>query len=159
MERRFGSSGASLEEIVSAMAQLALGCIGKCDALYHDVEHTMLVTLAGHEILQGRAVHSPVPAEKSAYFIIACLMHDIGFVHGILEGDGQDGEVIDSGGRKITLPRGASDAALFMSIGPSRSRCSVSSQLNQSTKQRVARGIESPGFQLRSRQKRTKVMR
>jgi len=95
------------------MAQLALGCIGKSDALYHDVEHTMLVTLAGHEILQGRAVHSPVPAEEYAHFIIACLMHDIGFVRGILEGDGQDGEVIDSSGRKITLPRGASDAALF----------------------------------------------
>src|SRR5215216_5320165 len=78
MERRFGSAGASLRETVSAMAQRALGCIGKSDALYHDVEHTMLVTLAGHEILQGRAVHSPVPAEEYAHFIIVCLMHDIG---------------------------------------------------------------------------------
>jgi hypothetical protein len=145
---RLGSSGASLTEIVSAMAQLALGCIGKSDALYHDVEHTMLVTLAGHEILQGRAVHSPVPAEEYAHFIIACLMHDIGFVRGILEGDGQDGEVIDSSGRKITLPRGASDAALFQ-YHVDRSKLFAMQcikPIKSIDEQRVARGIEYTRF-------------
>jgi hypothetical protein len=40
-------------------------------------------------------------------------MHDIGLVRGIVQGDGEDGYVIDTAGRKVTLPRGASDAALF----------------------------------------------
>ena len=148
MERNFGSSGAPLTETVSAMAQLALGCIGKSDALYHNAEHTMLVTLAGHEILQGRALHSHVPAEEYAHFIIACLMHDIGFVRGILRGDGQDGYVIDSTGRKVTLPRGGSDAALFR-YHVDRSKL-FALQCLKSIKpideQRVARGIEYTRF-------------
>jgi hypothetical protein len=148
MERRFGSSGRSLSEIVSAMAQLALGCIGKSDALYHNVEHTMLVTLAGHEILEGRALHSHVPAEEYAHFIIACLMHDIGLVRGILQEDGQDGAVIDSTGRKVALPRGASDAALFH-YHVDRSKLFVMQcikPIKSIDELRVARGIEYTRF-------------
>jgi hypothetical protein len=148
MRRRFGPSGAPLTEIVSAIAQLALGCIGKSDALYHDVEHTMLVTVAGHEILQGRAVHSHVPAEEYAHFIITCLMHDIGFVRGILQGDAQDGYVIDNTGRKVTLPRGASDAALFQ-YHVDRSKMFAMQcikPIKEIDEQRVARGIEYTRF-------------
>ena len=54
MGRRFGSSDARLVEIVQSAARLAIDCIGNSDALYHDVEHTMLVTLAGYDILRGR---------------------------------------------------------------------------------------------------------
>ena len=45
--------------------------------------------------------------------MIACLTHDIGYVRGILAGDADDGFVVDSSGRKVKLPRGASDAALL----------------------------------------------
>jgi hypothetical protein len=148
MQRRFGPSGASLTEIVSAMVQLALGCIGKSDALYHNVEHTMLVTVAGHEILQGRTLYSHVSAEEYAHFIIACLMHDVGFVRGILQGDDQDGYVIDSSGRKVTLPRGASDAALFR-YHVDRSKLFVMQcirPIKEIDEQRVARGVEYTRF-------------
>jgi hypothetical protein len=47
MNHRFGSSHARLAEVVPSLARLALECIGNSDALYHNVEHTMLVTLAG----------------------------------------------------------------------------------------------------------------
>jgi hypothetical protein len=40
------------------------------------------------------------------------MTHDIGYVRGIVKGDGDDGLVIDAAGQKIDLPRGASDAAL-----------------------------------------------
>ena len=53
MNRRFGSSQVRLTELVPSIARLALECIGNSDALYHHVEHTMLVTLAGHEIMKG----------------------------------------------------------------------------------------------------------
>jgi hypothetical protein len=56
MRGRFGASHARLAEIVPFAARLALECIGNSDALYHNVEHTMLVTLAGHEIFKGRAL-------------------------------------------------------------------------------------------------------
>jgi hypothetical protein len=58
MERRFGSSEAQLVEMVPSIARIALECIGNSNALYHNVEHTMLLTMAGHDILRGRALHT-----------------------------------------------------------------------------------------------------
>ena len=43
MRRRFGSSQAMVP-IVTGAARLALECIGGSDALYHNIEHTLLVT-------------------------------------------------------------------------------------------------------------------
>ena len=91
MRRRFRSSEAYLVELVPGAAHLALECIGNSDALYHNVEHTLLVTLAGHDILRGRALHAHVTAEDYAHVIIACLAHDIGYVRGLFEDDGDDG--------------------------------------------------------------------
>ena len=54
MGRRFGSTDAGLIEFVQSAARLALDCIGNSDALYHNVEHTMMVTLCGYDILKGR---------------------------------------------------------------------------------------------------------
>src|SRR5258708_39230631 len=109
---RFGTSHARLAEIVPFAARLALECIGNSDALYHNVEHTMLVTLAGHEIFKGRALLKPSTPSDYCNFIVACLFHDIGYVRGIVKGDDDSGYVADATGRKISLPRGASDAAL-----------------------------------------------
>ena len=111
MNRRFGSSHARLTELVPSVAGLALECIGNSDALYHNVEHTMLVTLAAHDIMKGRALLVPTLPIDYAHVIVAGLMHDIGYVRGILKGDGPDGYVIDATGRKAKLPRGSSDAA------------------------------------------------
>jgi hypothetical protein len=112
LDRRFGSSHARLSEFVPSLARLTLECIGNSDALYHNVEHTMLATLAGHDIMKGRALLVPTTPDDYAHFIVACLMHDIGYVRGIVEGDGPDGYVIDATGRKAKLPHGSSDAVL-----------------------------------------------
>jgi hypothetical protein len=112
MQRRFGSSHARLAELIPSVARLALECIGNSDALYHNVEHTMLVTLVGHDIMKGRALLAPTPPSDYAHFIVACLMHDIGYVRGLFKDDGEDGFIVDADGSKVRLPRGASDAAL-----------------------------------------------
>jgi hypothetical protein len=112
MKRHYGSSESRLVELVPAVARVALECIGNSDALYHNVEHTMLVTLAGHDILRGRALQSDMPATDYAHMMVACLFHDIGYVRGILPGDDRDGFVIDAEGNKAKLARGSSDAAL-----------------------------------------------
>jgi len=113
MQRRYGSSEAAFVEMVPSIARIALECIGNSDALYHNVEHTMLVTLAGHDILRGRALRQHMPASDYAHLIVACLTHDIGYVRGVCEGDGDDGFVTGADGNKVTLQRGASDAALM----------------------------------------------
>ena len=109
---RFGSSHVRLAELIPFAARLALECIGSSDALYHNVEHTMLVTLAGHEIFKGRALLKPSTPADYSNFIVACLTHDIGYVRGIVKGDDDVGYVVDGTGRKVSLPRGSSDAAL-----------------------------------------------
>jgi hypothetical protein len=112
MKNRFGSSHARLAELIPFAARLALECIGNSDALYHNVEHTMLVTLAGHDIFKGRALLKASTPTDYSNFIVACLAHDIGYVRGVVKGDDDNGYVVDETGRKISLPRGSSDAAL-----------------------------------------------
>jgi hypothetical protein len=113
MNRRFGSTEASLAVLIPSAARLALDCIGNSDALYHNVEHTMLVTLVGYDIVRGRALLMPTLPGDFAHIIVACLFHDIGYVRGVLQGDDADGYVINAKGDKVKLPRGSSDAALL----------------------------------------------
>jgi hypothetical protein len=146
--RRFGSTDAASTELIPSAARLALECIGNSDALYHNVEHTMLVTLAGYDIMRGRALLIPTDASDFAHLIFACLFHDIGYVRGILEGDGPDGYVIDAKGGKAKLPRGASDAALI-AYHVDRSKLFVMGRLATSKfvdAARIARAIECTRF-------------
>src|SRR5262249_30796498 len=50
--------------------------IGNSDALYHNVEHTMLVTLAGHDIFKGRALLKPstLSAHSGSYRLPQCYL-------------------------------------------------------------------------------------
>ncbi len=88
---RFGTSHARLAELVPFAAKIALECIGNSDALYHNIEHTLLVTLVGHDIYKGRVLLEPSTPADYANFIVACLSHDIGYVRGVVRGDGEDG--------------------------------------------------------------------
>src|ERR1700734_1639010 len=112
MKDRFGRSHARLAELIPFAAQLTLEGIGNSDALYPHVEHTMLIPLAGHDIFKGRALLGRSNPIEYSNFIVACLAHDIGYVRGVIKGEGKDGLVVDASGRKIALPRGSSDAAL-----------------------------------------------
>jgi hypothetical protein len=112
LDLRFGSTEAGLTELIPSVARLALECIGNSDSLYHNVEHTMLVTLVGYDIMKGRSLLMPTSASDYAHVLVACLFHDIGYVRGILPGDDEAGYVIDNKGGKVKLARGASDAAL-----------------------------------------------
>jgi hypothetical protein len=148
MRRRFGSSQAHLAEMVPSIARIAIECIGNSDALYHNVEHTMLVTLAGHDIMRGRALRHHMLAEDYAHVIIACLTHDIGYVRGLLPDDDADGYVVDTSGRKVTLPRGASDAAL-LPYHVDRSKMFAMARVEGIAgldRQRIARAIEGTRF-------------
>jgi hypothetical protein len=145
MNRRCGSSHPRLTELVPFAAQLALECIANSDALYHNIEHTMLVTLAGHDIFVGRALMIPSTPNDYAHLIIACLMHDIGYVRGILRGDSVDGYVVDTTGRKVSLPRGSSDAAL-MPYHVDRSKMFVHDRMRELDAERIAQAIEFTRF-------------
>src|SRR3954469_25842592 len=145
---RFGSSQASLAEILPFAARLTLECIGNSDALYHNVEHSMLVTLAGHDIMMGRSMLRPTTPNDYGNFILACLTHDIGYVRGIVQGDDNECYVADLSGRTVRLPRGSSDAALAP-YHVDRSKLFVIERLNgvaEVDAARIARAIEYTRF-------------
>jgi hypothetical protein len=148
MTRRFGSTEPSLAELIPAVARLAIECIGNSDALYHNVEHTMLVTQVGYDIIKGRALLTPTLPSDYAHLLVACLLHDIGYVRGILNGDDADGYVIDANGRKVKLSRGSSDAAL-LHHHVDRSKLFVMNRIATSDvldATRIARAIECTRF-------------
>lgn len=101
--------------LISEVAADAIGRIQRSSCLYHDAEHTMLVTLAGQEILLGRMTAGGVEADDWVHMLLALLLHDIGFVAGACRGDGGETgrrRVIDADGGAIELAPGATDAAL-----------------------------------------------
>jgi hypothetical protein len=108
----FGSTHDELAERLGSLARTTIECIGRSDALYHNYEHTWLVTMVGRDILQGLTMSRPVDPSDYTHLIIACLLHDIGYVRGVLSGDTDDEFVVSETGSRVTLPRGASDASL-----------------------------------------------
>ena len=148
MRRRFGSSQAHLAETVPSIARIAIECIGNSDALYHNVEHTMLVTLAGHDIMRGRALHSHMPAEDYAHVIVACLTHDIGYVRGLFREDDEHGYKVSANGQRVMLPRGSSDAAM-LPYHVDRSKMYVWERIEGTgllDPERIARAVEGTRF-------------
>lgn len=148
MRRQFGSTQTRFTELVPGAARVALECIANSDALYHNVEHTLLVTLAAHDILRGRALYTQHRADEYAHIITACLAHDIGYVRGALKDDDADSFVIDAAGNKVTLPRGSSDAAL-MPHHVDRSKLYIMDRIAAEApydRQRLANAIEGTRF-------------
>jgi hypothetical protein len=93
-------------------ARLVIERIASSDALYHDCQHTALVTLCVQDILRGRRIERVVTPLDWAHTILAALTHDIGYVRGVCSGDTAEHFVIDTTGNTVTPPRGASDAFL-----------------------------------------------
>lgn len=144
----FGPSHDETAERLGSFARSTIECIGRSDALYHNLEHTLLVTLVGRDLLQGLALAHRIEPDEYSHLITACLLHDIGYVRGVLNGDTETEFVINEENRKISLPRGASDAAL-MPYHVERSKMFAIERLGPSPlidAKRVARAIEMTRF-------------
>jgi hypothetical protein len=99
--------------LISFVGQLALETIATSDAAYHDVNHTIMITLVGQDILRGRFISvGGVTPRDWVQFIISLLCHDIGYVRGICRGDGNGSYVTSLAGDRVTLPEGATDASM-----------------------------------------------
>jgi HD domain len=108
----FGAAQNDTAERLGLFARSTIECLARSDALYHNYEHTLQVTIVGREILAGMTLTKRIEPDDYTHLIVACLLHDIGYVRGILGDDSETEFVVDADGNKVTLPRGASDAAL-----------------------------------------------
>ncbi|WP_052347378.1 HD domain-containing protein [Planktothrix prolifica] len=85
------------------------------NAPYHNVEHTILVTLTGQAILRGKYLSEKnVSPQDWLYTIIALLCHDIGYVKGICSEDRIEDRIYSTGknGEIIQLLPETTDASL-----------------------------------------------
>jgi len=110
--RIFGPAHDEVAERLGSLARSTIECLGRSDALYHNYEHTLQVTMVGRDILRGMTLSQRIEPEDYSHLIVACLLHDIGYMRGVLSGDTENEFVVDRNEKKVTLPRGASDAAL-----------------------------------------------
>jgi hypothetical protein len=110
--RSFGDQEPHIAAALDEAARLIIERIANSDALYHDVQHTTLVTLCVQDILRGRRIEQVVTPSDWVHTILAALTHDIGYVRGVCPGDTAAHFVIDAAGNTVKPSRGASDAYL-----------------------------------------------
>ena len=109
----YGSREDAFCDTIATAGMMAMEIIGETDALYHDAEHSMMVTLVGQEILRGKHLRDGrISAADWTHFIVSLLCHDIGYVRGICPGDSGNIAVINAAGETVKLPDTATDAFL-----------------------------------------------
>lgn len=109
----YGKRGDDFAGYVNWIGRFALENIANSDNLYHDVEHTMLVTTVGQQILLGKhLLEGGVSPREWAHFITALLCHDVGYVRGICRLDQKGIYATGIGDEIVELAPGATDAMM-----------------------------------------------
>jgi hypothetical protein len=99
--------------IIGFIGRIALENIANSDAPYHDMNHTIMVTLVGQEILRRKhTTEGGVTPREWLHFIISLLCHDIGYVRGVCRGDRNGHYVCNLKGDVVAIPDGSTDASL-----------------------------------------------
>ncbi len=111
--RTYGIMEPQFVDIIEWCGRLALENIANSDALYHNVEHTIMVTLVGQTILGGKHLcEGGVSPRDWLHFVMALLCHDIGYVKGICRDDRDDMAATGVNGQTLKLPAGGTNAVL-----------------------------------------------
>ena len=116
-ESVFGQGEHHHVDFLGSVAGMVLDTIAQSDALYHDLEHTILVTSVGQEILQAKQLcegPESVTSRDWLHLMIALLCHDIGYCKGICQQDDCDlgRQTTGLGDEYVFLPFGSTDASL-----------------------------------------------
>lgn len=112
-EKAYGRHNDDYERFIPWLSRCTLENISNSDMLYHDVEHTMLVTTVGQQIIIGKHLkEGGVSPQDWVHFMTALLCHDIGYVRGICRGDKGNHCATGVGAETVELPPEGTDAAL-----------------------------------------------
>ena len=99
--------------IIAYVGHMALELIANSDAPYHDLSHTICVTLVGQEVIKGKHLRQGgVSPRDWLHFIISLLCHDIGYVRGICGHDRGGRYAVNANAETVALPPGGTDASL-----------------------------------------------
>jgi hypothetical protein len=112
--------GADFAPLVRAFADVAALFEGRypgyfpCDTLYHDMRHTLDMTLATARLIDGHDRTEPLNARlgarRAALAVVIALLHDSGYVRARSEGNVENGAVFT----KVHVSRGGAFLARYL---------------------------------------------
>lgn len=111
----YGGLNPNYADIIAWVGNMALENIANSNALYHNIEHTVFVTLVGQQILRGKHIRDGgVSGEDWLHFMISLVCHDMGYVKGVCRADRIPLRLYATGkdDMTVTLPVGSTDASL-----------------------------------------------
>jgi hypothetical protein len=112
-QRTYGNVDQEFGRIVAWCGRLALENIANSDALFHDVDHTIMVSLAGQAIIEGKHLREGgVMPRDWMNFMIAVLCHDIGYVKGVCRNDVDNMFATGVGNETVFISPEGTDVAL-----------------------------------------------
>lgn len=112
-DRTYGDLDPDFGRITAWCGRLALENIANSDALFHDVDHTVMVSLAGQAIIEGMHVREGgVTPRDWMHYMIAVICHDIGYVKGVCLKDANDRFATGVGDETVYISPEGSDIAL-----------------------------------------------
>lgn len=99
--------------IIEWSGRLALENISNADTLYHNMEHTIMVTLVGQSILRGKHLaEGGVRPLDWLHTTMAMLFHDIGYVKGVCSQDTDVEFATGIDGKTVHIPLSGTGASL-----------------------------------------------
>ena len=109
----YGDINQDFGRIVAWCGRLALENIANSDALYHDVDHTIMVSLAGQAIIEGKHLREGgVTPRDWMHYMIAVLCHDIGYVKGVCRNDTREQFASGLGEEVVSISPEGTDVSL-----------------------------------------------
>lgn len=112
-QRTYGDINSDFGRIVAWCGRLSLENISNSDALYHDIDHTIMVSLAGLSIIEGKHLREGgVTPRDWMHFMIAVLCHDIGYVRGVCQSDTKDSFATGVGNKRVRISPDWTDVSL-----------------------------------------------
>ncbi len=112
-QQTYGLMEPELGNFLEWSGHLALENIANTDILYHTIDHTIMVTLVGQAILQGKHLREGGIAPKDwIHFVLALLCHDIGYVKGVCRQDGDGRYATGIGNETVKISTNGTDASL-----------------------------------------------
>ncbi len=110
----YGDSEPNHCETIEQVARMSLARMALSDALYHNLDHTLLVTMVGHDILRGQVVRDGKVAPIDwVHFVCSLLCFATGFYRYACPGDDRERCVINEDGTTIEVPRGVTNGWLW----------------------------------------------
>ncbi|MBT3667547.1 MAG: metal-dependent phosphohydrolase [Opitutae bacterium] len=125
-ESTFGNQHPEYINFLKMASSISLENIANGDMLYHNVDHTIMVTSVGQEIIRGKHLfEGGFSAKDGLNYLLALLCHDVGFVKGACKKDDLKNGLFDNGEGSMVKIADTGTCALLQPHHVSRSKLFV----------------------------------